>query len=237
MYRLKKLHLTARIVMAVVFLVVTTAGFAAGENSARIIPSGKVSIIKDGKIVGEFSQEVPFPEGSLLRCEERCTVKLDDLYMVAEPQTTFSVAPQAAANELTVRQGTVYYLLPETSRPLQINTPPGDASIREFSVTDSELKGYVLVSSGKAEIGVIYGGVMTVETSSGEMVITPGKQITIALVNSNPSAAAAGGEEGSTLITDIALGAAGVGVLAGGAYLLSTTDGNKSSSAGSPSSP
>ncbi|GAG49846.1 unnamed protein product, partial [marine sediment metagenome] len=63
-----------------------TAGFA-----ARIIPTGKVSIIKDGKVIGEFSQEAPFPEGSLLRCEEKCAVKLDDVYMVAEPDTVFSV--------------------------------------------------------------------------------------------------------------------------------------------------
>ena len=52
-----------------VCLAFTTSGFAAYPNSARIIPSGKVSIIKDGAVVSEFSQEAPLPEGSLLRCE------------------------------------------------------------------------------------------------------------------------------------------------------------------------
>ncbi len=77
----------------VVFLsfAMVTAGFSAGSNSGRVIPMGKVSIINDGKVVGEFSEETPLPEGSLLRCEAQCTVILDDVYMVVEPGTVFSV--------------------------------------------------------------------------------------------------------------------------------------------------
>ena len=45
-----------------VCLAFTTVGFAANPNSARIIPTGKVSIIKDGEVVSEFSQEAPLPE-------------------------------------------------------------------------------------------------------------------------------------------------------------------------------
>lgn len=83
MYRVKRQQLITRMVIAIVSFVIATANFAAGENLARIIPGGKVSIIQDGKVIGEFSNEAPLPEGSLLRCEARCTVKLDDLYMVA----------------------------------------------------------------------------------------------------------------------------------------------------------
>jgi hypothetical protein len=244
MNRIKKQQLAAPIVIAIVCLAMATAGFTAGVNSARIIPSGKVSVIKDGKVVGEFSKEAPLPEGSLLKSEARCAVKTDDLYMVAEPQTTFSVAPQATANELAVQQGTTYYSLLQTSRALQVNTPPGNASIRDFSVTGSELRGYVQVTGSKTEIGVIDGGTMTVATSSGDMLVTPGKQVTIAMVNSDPPsdppAAESGGGGGSGLVKDIALGIAGTGVIVGGIYALAVVfDGGNGSNHknGSPSSP
>jgi hypothetical protein len=244
MYRIKKQQLAAPMVIVIVCLAMAAAGFAADANSARIIPGGKVSIIKDSRVIGELSKEAPLPEGSLLKCDARCTVKTDDLYMVAEPETTFSVAPQATANELAVQQGTAYYALSQTSRALQVNTPPGNASIREFSVTDSELRGYVQVTGSKTEIGVIDGGTMTVATSSGDMLVTPGKQVTIAMVDSDPPAAETGGEGGggggTGLVTDIALGIAGTGVIVGGIYALAVTfDGGNGSNHkdGSPSSP
>ncbi len=242
-----KLKYLQNAIISSISLVLATTTFSAALNSARIIPAGKVSNIKDGKVIGEYSREAPLPEGSLLRCEARCTAKLDDLYMVAEPETIFSVAQQTTANELTVQQGTVYYSLHKTSRPLQINTPPGDASIRKVSVTDSELRGYVQVSDSTAEIGVIDGGTIVVETSAGEMAITPGKQVTIASVNNlNPSAVTAAATReggGSGVVTDIVLGAAQAGVIIGGGYALYAIDqhfnsgSNNDDDDGSPSSP
>jgi len=227
MFGISKHKLVQNATIAIVILAFTTVAFSAGVNSARIIPSGKVAIIKDGQVIGELSKEGPLPEGSLLRCEARCTVRLDDLYMVAEPDTTFSVTTQATANELTVQQGTVYYSLNEASRPLQINTTPGDA------------QGYVQVTDSKAEIGVIDGGSMTVETASGEMTITPGKQVTLAMVDPDPPAAENGGGGGSSWVTDVALGIAGTAIIAGGIYGINeaiNSDSNHSND-GSPSSP
>ncbi len=77
---------------------------------------------------------------------------------------------------------------------------------------------------------------MIVETSSGEMAITPGKQVTIAMVDSSAPAAATGREGGSSLGTDIALGVVGAGVLVAGGYALYQIDWEDSSS-GSPASP
>jgi hypothetical protein len=103
-------------------------------------------------------------------------------------------------------------------------------------VTDSELRGYVKVTGGETEIGVIDGGTMMVETSNGEMAIPPGKQITIALVNPDAATAAEGVEDGSGGIVRIGLYAAEVAVLVAGGYLL-TTIGGGGSNDGSPSSP
>ena len=239
MFEISKHKFVQNVIIAIVSLAFTTAGFSASTNSARVIPTGKVSINKNGKVVGEFSKEAPLPEGSLLRCEDKCAVKIDDTYMVVDPGTEFSVTPAANSTGLYVKTGAVYYAINESSRPIQITTPSGDATTGDLTMTDSELRGYVRVSGNETEIGVIGGGTMMVETTSGDMAVTPGNAVTIALVNPDAATAAAGDEGGSGLIKDIALGIAGAGVLVAGGYLLSTTDGNHNSSKsnGSPSSP
>jgi hypothetical protein len=174
-------------------IAMTTVGFSARTNSARVIPTGKVSIIKDGKVVGEFSKEAPLPEGSMLRCEDKCAVKLDDTYMVVDPGTEFSVTPAAGHTELYAKEGTVYYAMNESSSPLRIDTPNGEAATGDLTMTDSQVRGYVRVSGNETEIGVIGGGTMMMETASGEMAVAPGNAITIAAEGSETSGAAADG--------------------------------------------
>ena len=236
MFRINKHSLVLKVVIVIASFAFASVGFSASVNSARIIPNGRVSIIENGKVVGEFSKEAPLPEGSLLKCEAECAVKMNDAYLVAEPDTVFSVSPMANSNELLVQEGTVYFSVTESSRPIQFNTPGGVVTTRETSLTGSELKGYVRVSGNETEIGVIEGGTMRVETTSGEMAIVPGKQITITLAEPATSVSGAGGEGGSSLVTDIALGVAGTAVIVGGIYALSQVDW-ESSSDGSPSSP
>jgi len=239
MFRNEKNTLILKVFVIFVSIAMTTVGFSASANSARVIPTGKVSIIKDNKVVGEFSKEGPLPEGAFLRCEAKCTVKLDDAYMVAEPDTLFSINQLANSNELMVREGTVYFFLSESSRPLEFNTPAGDASMSEVSLSKDELMGYVRVSGNQTEIGVIDGGTMMVETSNGEMAIPPGKQVTIALVNPDAPIAAEGDEGGTGGIKKIGLYTAEAAVLVAGGYLLSTIGGTSSNDDddGSPSSP
>ncbi len=237
MFNINKHSLVLKAVIVIASFAFASVGFSANANSARIIPNGRVSIIENGKVVGEFSKEVPLPEGSLLKCEAQCAVKMNDAYMVAEPGTVFSVSPMANSNELLVQEGTVYFSVTESSRPIQFDTPGGVVTTRETSLTGSELKGYVRVSGNETEIGVIEGGTMTVETSSGEMAITPGKQVTIAVVNPDPPAAATGGEGGSTLVTDVVLGVVGTAVIVGGIYGLHKVVDSGSGGGGSDGSP
>jgi hypothetical protein len=105
MFRINKQSLVLKVVIAIVSFTFASVGFSAGVNSARIIPDGRVLIIEKGKIVGEFSKEVPLPKGALLKCEAQCAVKMTDAYMVAEPGTVFSVSPMAESNELMVQEG------------------------------------------------------------------------------------------------------------------------------------
>jgi hypothetical protein len=142
----KKPFLMMKVFAVFVFFAFATAGFA-----ARIVPTGKVSIIEDGKVIGEFSQEAPLPEGALLRCEGNCAVKLDDVYMEIKPKTVFSVSPMANRHILLVQQGTVYYSLNESSRPLHFDTPAENAATGDLYMTDDELRGYVHVVGNDTE--------------------------------------------------------------------------------------
>jgi hypothetical protein len=165
---------------------------------------------------------------------------MNDVYMVAEPGTVFSVSPMANRNELLVQEGIVYFSINESSRPLQFNTPAGVVTTRQASLTDGELRGYVRVSGNEAEVGVLEGGTMIVDTPNGEMALLPGKQVTLALVDPGTSiSAVAGAAEGSSLGRDIALGVVGTAVILAGAYGLHKIgqNGDNSSSSGSPSSP
>ena len=219
-----------------VSIVMATAGFTAGVNSARIIPNGRVMILENGKVIGEFSKESPLPEGVILKCDAQCAVKMNDAYIVLEPDTVFSVSPMADSNHLLVKDGTAYFSITESSRPLQVKTPNGVITTREISLTGNELKGYVRVFGNKTEIGVIDGGTMTLETASGVMVITPRNQITITSMDPYVTPAVAEEEGISITGNDILLGAAGAGVILAGVLALSSTS-SGSSSNGSPSSP
>jgi len=223
-----------------VCLAFTTVGFAANPNSARIIPSGKVSIIKDGTVVSQFSQEAPLPEGALLRCEGKCAVKLGDVYMVADPGTVFSVESTATGHSLNVQQGTLYYSMTESSRPITFNTPAGNATTSDVALNDSELKGFVHVAGNKTDVGVIGGGTMTLETESGELTVASGKKVTMTAAEHEKAVAATGASGGMSKRTQYILGAVGAGVAVAGGIALASSGGggsSSSSSSGSPAAP
>ncbi len=242
MLRKRKKTLTLKVFVVFLSLAMTTAGFSAGAGSARIIPTGTVSIIEDGQVVGQFSQETPLPEGALLRCEDKCAVKLNDTYMMVDAGTEFSITPAADSTGLFVKTGTVYYSINESSNPLQIDTPNGEATTGDLTMTDDELRGYVRVSGNETEIGVIGGGTMMMETASGEMAVTSGNAVTIASIGEGSAGASGGDTGGLTRNQKIGIGAATAALLITGGILLSSSGSSSSSSRskdddGSPAAP
>jgi hypothetical protein len=175
--------LRVKVFVVFIFLAFATSGFA-----ARIVPTGKVSIIKGGNVIGEFNQEAPLPEGFLLRCEAKCAIQLDDVDMQVEPKTAFSVSPMANRNDLTVQQGTVYYSLKESSRPLHFDTPTEKATTGNLYMTNVELKGYVRAVEGVTEIGVLDGGAMMLEIGSDKLSVFSGEKLTITSADSGKNA-------------------------------------------------
>ena len=242
MIRINKHPFALKLVIMIASFAFAAVGFSANANSGRVIPKGTVSVIKDGKVVSEFTQEAPLPEGTLLKCQGQCTVRMNDVYMVAESDTVFSVTSTANSNQLLVQEGTVYFSVNESSRPLEFNTPSGVVTTRQTSITDTELRGYVRVSGNEAEVGVIGGGTMIVDTPNGEMAIVPGKQVTLALAEPVTPAPASTGGGGSLTFTNVALGVVGTAIIVAGGYALhEAVDGDGGGGGGggdgSPSSP
>ena len=171
--------------IVIIFFLFAPAGFA-----AEIVPMGKVSIIKDGYVIGEFNQKALLPEGFLLRCEAMCIIRLDDVSMEVEPKTAFSVSQMTNHHDLMVRQGTVYYSLNKSTRPLHFDMPIEKVTIDKLDMTSSELKGYVRAAKDAAEIGVFGGGTMTLELGSDKMSVFSGKKLTIAVADTEKKASA-----------------------------------------------
>jgi hypothetical protein len=157
--------------------------------------------------------------------------------MVAEPGTVFSISSMANRHDVLVQQGTVFYSLKESSRPLHFDTPAGNASTGDLSMTEGELRGYVRVVGNETEIGVIGGGSMTVATGSGEMSVTSGKKVTMTLADSGKTANAAGGQDGMSQNTKIALGVVGAAVVVGGIVALASSSGGGGGGGGGGGSP
>jgi hypothetical protein len=83
---------------------------------------------------------------------------------------------------------------------------------------------------------------MIVDTPNGEMVILPGKQVTLALVEPGAPAAASTGGGGRTMAANVALGIVGTAVIVGGIYAINEAvsgdgGGGGGGGGGSPSAP
>ncbi len=159
-------------------------GFSSELKSARIYPTGKITIYNGNQRVGEFNKEAPVPEGFLIAADGRCGVRMEDIYLVAEDKSLFSVATSANQRELLIKEGTLYFAVSDMSRSLNFITPFGMLAVLDIllnSATGSpQLKGYVSVKKNGSEIGIIGGGSMIVSTQKGEMMIESGKKLTLA---------------------------------------------------------
>jgi len=159
-------------------------GFGMQGNAGRIIPMGKVYMLKDGKTIGSYSSEAPLPENTLLKTEGDCAVKLSDLYLVAADKSQFAISNADTSRELRVKGGTVYFALSKLPQPMVFTTPEGFVTAQQVilnaSTEKSILKGYVMVSEKGSEIGVIEGGSLLISTADGDKLVKAGNRILLA---------------------------------------------------------
>lgn len=210
----------------------------AWAGADRLYPKGKVTLWRGDQKIGVYTQEAPLPEGAIISADGRCAVKLDDLYLVAEDQSVFSISTTGWQRNLFVKQGIVYFKTSAIRHALAFVTPNGQISVQQIRIKaafgDAALKGYVAVTEKRSELGVAEGGAMDVFTDDGLMTIEAGKKIILAQADMDiglpeedqpqaeqPPAEQPSAEQppaqkkGWSRGKKIAIGAVGVGALAG----------------------
>ena len=234
-------------------------GLSSDLKSGRIYPTGKITIYSHNQIVGEFSKEAPFPEGFLIATEGKCGVKMDDIYLVAEDRSLFSVDTATKLRKLLIKEGTVFFAFSRMSHSLSFITPSGNLAVLEIllhaATASPKLKGYIAVKPNGSELGVINGGSIIVSTEQGEMMIESGQRLILAQADMDVGApeeietsdetkdkdVKEGKEEkaGISKTTKIVLGAIGGAVVLGGFGALAAGGGGGGGGGGSisPSSP
>ena len=171
-------------VRMVVFLLaffIVSQGVSVFADSDRIYPTNKVTLYRGDTIVGVYTKEAPLPEGSIISPDGRCAVKLDDLYLVGEDQSEFSINTSGRQRNLFIKKGTVYFKTSAMSRSFSFITPDGPISVQRIQLNAAagggSLKGLVTVTDNSSELGVVEGGSMIVPTDNGMMTIQSGNKI------------------------------------------------------------
>ena len=168
------------------FLIVLMTGQStvALAGMDRILPSGEATLWRGDQKIGIYTREAPLPEGAIISTEGRCGVKLDDLYLVAEDQSVFSINTAGQRMNVFVKQGTVYFKTTAGQQKLAFVTPNGQIGVQRIRLQaafgDASLTGYLAVTGDKSELGVAEGGVMDVLTDDGLMSIGAGQKIILA---------------------------------------------------------
>jgi hypothetical protein len=151
---------------------------ASSLTGARIIPSGKVAIYDGAKKIGELSSEAPLPDGKLLVSDEKCGVKLEDIYLVATEKTKFSVTAIAGGQDVFVQEGVVHFALGAFKSTLTFSTPQDTVTVRDVVINASTstpvVIGYLSFQDNKMDIVVLEGGKLMVVNSRGQQLIETG---------------------------------------------------------------
>lgn len=178
-------HLKNRIEIYVIVLLLTIAmlnpGVAVGAGLNRIYPTDKVTIYDGDKKVGVYTKEAPFPEGATISTSGRCAVKLGALFLVAEDQSVFSSNTSGRQRNLFIKDGNIYFKISKMRQPLTLITPNGEITVQSIrldaALYDQSIKGYVAVTKGQSELGVVEGGSMDVLTDNGQVTIKSGSNL------------------------------------------------------------
>jgi len=209
-----------------VFMIGQSVTALAGVD--RIYPTGKATLWRGDQKIGVYTQEAPLPEGAIISTDGRCAIKLDDLYLVAEDQSVFSVSTTGRQRILFVKQGVIYFKTAVIRQALAFVTPDGQIDVQQIRLNaasgDPSLKGYVSVTDNQSELGVAEGGAMDVFTDDGLTTIHAGNKIILAQADMDiglpedqepPAKQPEEPKKGWSTRKKIIVGAVGVGALAG----------------------
>jgi hypothetical protein len=229
---IRKRALLSQIMVVFAFLCFTAPVFAADPFAGRILPTKKVSFFNDGKKVGQYTAEAPLPWNTLVKCEGRTAVRMDQMYVVFEDGSSFIMSQSGNGETLDLKTGTAYFTLKSLPEGLTFGTPQAavvtEGMILNAATDNQLLKGYVKVDKSTSELGVVEGGRLMVRTADGQQTIKSGQRIILAQADLG----AGGG------LSNLAIGLAALGgTIALGTAWAVVDNPNDNSKEGSPFTP
>ena len=142
-----------------------------GAQSARVIPKGTLSVVENGKTVGEFQSEVPLPQGASLVCSGECLVQGENFQLLAHDKTQFSLAKKGKVWVLTVKSGTVEFSMSEDAK-LAFVTPKGRYEVTKAIPDKGLVRGCVDVSAAGTKFATA-AGVLYLASAEGVLELQP----------------------------------------------------------------
>jgi hypothetical protein len=219
------------ILLAMCLMVQPALSWAA--PGARVIPTGKVSLLSDGKEVNQFQSEMPLPEGALMLCSGSCLVQMPGIQLVAQDKAVFALAEGKERWDLSVKSGQVHFAMRADAKPVSFHTPHDTVQSEPALVPASStgmVRGSIMVSETESVLA-IEEGALQVMSADGTMLVQPGQAIRLAQSQMTPQqskqkeeqdkkkAGAAGAADAAGGGTGAAIGTAGVGAAGAGAIL------------------
>lgn len=225
------------VVSVLVVLLVAQPMLAMASSPAQLIPTGKVSVLSEGKEVKQFKAEMPLPQGVMMLCSGSCLVQAQSLQLVARDKAVFGLTEARESWNLIIKSGRVDFAFHPDSKPVAFHTP-GDLLQVEKVIVPAGIsgvaRGYVSVIEQGAQLTMLEGA-LQVTGSQGSQLVQPGHTIVLAQANLPPAPEAqdkssdqdkAGGAVGGAGAEGAAVGGAGAeGAAAGGAVAGGTLGG------------
>ncbi len=236
---MRKLFEFAAILLVALLIGQPVVAFAA--SSARLVPSGQVSVLDNGKEVDQFHSEMPLPQGILMACNGSCVVQIQNIQLVAQDKAVFALADDDARWDLTAKSGRIDFAFRSNAKLVSFRTPHDVIQTERIVVSASSegmVRGYLNVTADKTELTVEQGA-LQVSTRNGTQTIEPGKSIVLAQAQVPPPVtdkkkvgadlpAGGGGGGGGGLSTAawVGIGVGAAGIAAGAAVLATSGGGN-----------
>jgi hypothetical protein len=176
-----KSHMEIVALLLVAFLVAQPVAGYAG-SSARLVPSGKVSVLDNGKEVNQFQSEMPLPQGIQMACNGGCVVQAKNLQLVVHDKAIFALIDDISQWDLTVNAGRVDFALRTEGKSISFHTPHDVIQTQQVIVpagSEGLLRGHVTVTAKATELAVDQGA-MQVLTRNGVELVEQGRSIVLA---------------------------------------------------------
>jgi hypothetical protein len=215
------------VTFAAAFLVQST--FAIAGPVARIIPTGTVSTLMDGRKVDQFKSETIMPQDTMMLCDGTCLVQMHNLQVVAKDKAVFALAETSERWNLTIKSGQVDFAMGPQAKLIDFRTPHESIVSQEILIpasTESRVvRGSIIVTEGSTEL-IIHQGAMRVAGSNGSQLIQSGhsivltqarqtKEPVVAAAGTGDGAGAAAGAGGQSMMGTAIFGAAHASLVAG----------------------